>query len=136
MSLTTRDVKNANSGSHLRLGICQGSNCCTTNKLPGSYLAGETATWTESAVLNDCSGMKINVKENVQVTIDALDLTDGWVGQGISINTENGQSTDCPIHTCKGFKNDGRSLTSFRVTCTAPHECNTKFCGKHTKDAP
>jgi len=116
ISLTTRDAYSANSEDNLRLEVCQGSSCCKTNKLPGQYLRGQTATWTESAVLNDCSGMRIDVNENVQVTIDASELTNDWKGQAISISTVDGQSTYCPINTNQ-FIWTGR-LTSYQATCS------------------
>jgi len=117
ISLTTRDAHSANAEDNLRLRICQGSSCCNTNKLPGGYVRGQTATWTESAVLNECSGMRIDVNENVQVTIDASELTNDWKGQAISISTVDGQSTYCPINTNQ-FIWIGK-LTSYQATCSA-----------------
>ena len=119
--MITRDIQWAYSRDNLRLKICQGSSCCNTNKLPGKYPQGETATWTEFAVLNDCLGMTINVNENVEVTIDGSDLPDGWIGQAISISTMNGQSTYCPINTSEYFKNceNCSALRTLQVTCSA-----------------
>ena len=96
--MTTNDGQYDGSGNAIEMRICQDSLCCNTTTLPGRYDRGQTTTFTDSSVLNDCSNLLVNVDKTVDVTLvfNPTSGNDGWRGDKIWIATGQGNVLECP----------------------------------------